>query len=84
MAQLTIADVPDRILKELQERADHYKQHIEDIARSIIVNAVASDQWRGDLSADDLLERARKVRERHPHAWITEEFIRNAKNDGRA
>jgi plasmid stability protein len=84
MAQLTIDDVPDGILKELQDRADHFKQHVEDVARSILVHAVASDHWRGELSIEELLERARKVRERHPDAWITEEFLRNAKNDGRA
>jgi plasmid stability protein len=84
MAQLTIADVPEGILKELQERADHYKQHIEDVARSILVHAITSDQWHSDMSADDLLERARKIRERHPHAWVTEEFLETAKNAGRA
>jgi len=75
---------PDLVLKELQERADHFQQHVEDVARAILVHAIASDQWRGDLSSDELLERARKIRERHPDAWMTEEFLRHAKSDGRA
>jgi plasmid stability protein len=84
MAQLTIADVPDGILKQLQERAEHSNQPIEDVARSIIVEAMSSDQHRPDLSVDELLERARKTRSRHSNAWITEEFLQHAKNDGRA
>jgi len=84
MAQLTIADIPEGILKELQDRADHCKQHVEDVARSVLVHAVTSVPWRQEMSEDELLEKAQKIRDRHPNAWVTEEFLQNAKSDGRA
>ena len=83
MASLHLSNVPDEIMSELRQRADHFHRPVEEEAASILVHAIASDRWRGDMTAEQLLERARKVREGHPQAWVTEEFLRVAKNNGR-
>lgn len=83
MTTLQIKNIPDSIVDELRDRAKHFNRDLESEAAAVLMQAITTDMWRKGMSADDLLERARRVREGHPDAWMTEEFLHMAKNDGR-
>ncbi|MGD0388910.1 MAG: hypothetical protein ABSC42_08150 [Tepidisphaeraceae bacterium] len=83
MATLHLTNLSPEIINELRERAQHFHRPVEEEAASILVNAITFDRWRGELSADQLIDKAAKVRQGHPHAFLSEEFLRAAKNDGR-
>ncbi len=83
MATLHLNNLPQEIINELRQRAQQSHRPVEDEAASILVNAIAFDRWRGELSADQLIDKAARVREGHPHVFLSEEFLHAAKNDGR-
>ena len=83
MATIQLKNLPDDIVMELRDRARQFGRDIEEEAAAVIVQAVTNDMWRKKLTAQELLDRARKLREGHPHASVTEEFLRTAKDDGR-
>lgn len=84
MATLQLRNIPDSVVIELRDRARHFHRELEDEATAMLTQAITNDMWRRELTAQELVERARKVREGHPHAFMTEEFLRMAKEDGRA
>jgi plasmid stability protein len=83
MSNLHLKDIPDKIVDELKERAEHSHRAVEEEAKAILVQAVATGSWRNESSAEELVERARHIRAGHPQAWVTEEFLHNAKENGR-
>ena len=83
MATLHLNNLSPEIINELQQRAQHFHRPVEEEAASILVNAITFDRWRGELSADQLIDKAARIREGHPHTLLSEEFLRAAKSDGR-
>jgi plasmid stability protein len=83
MPNLHLNDIPDKIVNELRERAEYFHRPLEEEAKAILIQAITTDRWRSEMSADQLIERARLVREGHPQACLTEEFLRMAKENGR-
>jgi plasmid stability protein len=84
MATLNLNNIPQEVMNELQQRAQQFHRGVEEEAASILINAMASDRWKKELSAEQLIERAAKVRQGHPQISLTEEFLHVAKADGRA
>ena len=84
MASLQIKNIPEAVVEELRNRASQFHRNLEDEAAATLVHAVMSGMRRTNLSASELLDRARRVRDGHPDVRMTEEFLRMAKNFGRA
>jgi hypothetical protein len=72
------------VMAQLRQRAKQSHRAVEDEAASLLVEAVGGEHPRNGMSAVELIDRARRIREGHPSAWVTEEFLRAAKDDGRA
>jgi plasmid stability protein len=83
MASLLINDVPDGVMKELEERARQLHRPVEEEAKAALVRAVLANPSKPRLSVDEMLARAKAIRDQSPNAWITDEFIRAARDEGR-
>jgi plasmid stability protein len=83
MAAIQIRNLSETVMGELRDRARHFHRPLEEEAASLLTQAVMSDLRRREMSSQELIDRARKVREGHPDAWVTEEFLRMAKDLGR-
>ena len=72
----------DETFSEISRRAEEADRSVEEVAAELLRRAVENDSWP-DLSKTQLLKRAKQTREGHPHAYVTEEFLRMAKDYGR-
>jgi plasmid stability protein len=83
MASLQLNDVPEAIMSELRERAERFHRPVEEEAKATLMNAILASPSKRRLSVTEFLARAKRIRDKHPNAWITEEFLRAAKDEGR-
>ncbi len=79
MATLTIKKVPEKLHKRLKESA---ALHHRSINREVIACLERSLMSR-QVEPEEFLARVRALRERTPDLYVTEEDLRNAKNEGR-
>lgn len=82
MATLTIRNFPDDLYAQLERRAqlNHRRldDELEEAARVMVGDASTS------LTSSEKLAMADCARQATPDAWITEEFIRQAREEGRS
>jgi plasmid stability protein len=79
MATLTIKNVPDDLHKRLKESAAQHRRSINSEAITCLENALVGKR----LDPREFLARVDARRKRMPRAYLTEEFLRAAKNEGR-
>jgi len=79
MATLTIKNIPVKLCKRLKESAAQHRRSIDSEAISCLEKVLMAN--RGD--PQEFLAEVRALRERMPRMYITDEFLRAAKNDGR-
>ena len=79
MATLTIKNIPDALHQRLKERA---KQHRRSINSEVIV-CLEQVLGRAPIDPTAFLERVRAHRKSIPGVFLTDEYLRAAKNEGR-
>ena len=79
MATLTIKNIPEELHKRLKESATHHRRSINSEAIQCLERALVGTR----VEPAEFLARARALRERMPHLYITDEDLRAAKNEGR-
>jgi antitoxin FitA len=79
MSALTIKNIPEKLRKRLKESAEKHHRSINSEAIVCLEKVLAVDR----LDPKEFLEQARALRERSPQIFITEEFLRAAKGEGR-
>lgn len=81
MATLTIKNLPDEIYAALSKTAKRNRRSINNEAVVRLEKALADE----DRDIDTTLERIRHNREklRDEGVWLTDEFLKLAKNEGR-
>jgi len=85
MGSLLIENVPDDVLRRLEREAELRERKVSDVAADRLTDGVR--RLGGSLprrSAAELLALADAVRTGAREAWLTPEFIRAAREDGRA
>jgi len=78
MAAIAIDPLPDEMLKRLQRLAGSRQNNVEQEALDCLERGMRQRE-----EAERTLERLRLLRASMPNAWLTEEFLRDAKNEGR-
>lgn len=79
MATLTIKNIPEKLRKRLKESAAQHRRSINSEAISCLERVLVGSR----VDPRDFLVRARALRERMPHVFITDKDLRAAKNEGR-
>lgn len=79
MATLTIKNVPEKLRRRLKESAAQHRRSINREAITCLENALMVER----VDPQEFLKKARALRERSPQIFLTEEFLRTAKNGGR-
>ena len=80
MATLVIKNVPEELHKRLKENATRNQRSIDAEAISCLEKALATNR----VDPKEFLAKVDALRKRMPHAHLTEEFLRAAKNEGRS
>jgi hypothetical protein len=70
-------------MKELEQRAKRFHRPVEEEAKATLLEALLNSSLTGKPSALRLLDVAKMIRERHPNASITDEWLRAARDEGR-
>lgn len=79
MATLTIKNVPERLHRRLKESAAQHRRSINSEAIACLEEVLTSTR----VDPQKFLSEVDALRKRMPHVYITEEFLRAAKNEGR-
>jgi plasmid stability protein len=79
MATLTIKNIPERLRKRLRQSATQHRRSINSEAISCLETVLASSR----VDPKEFLAEVRALRKRMPRMYITAEFLRAAKNEGR-
>ena len=79
MATLTIKNVPETLHKRLKESAVQHRRSINSEAISCLEKVLVATR----VDPQEFLAEVRAMRERMPSMYVTEEFLRAAKNEGR-
>jgi len=79
MATLTIKNLPERLRKRLKECAAQHRRSINSEAISCLEKVLTSTR----VDPREFLSEVDALRKRMPRMYITEEFLRAAKNEGR-
>jgi plasmid stability protein len=79
MATLTIKNIPEKLRRRLKESATRHRRSINREAITCLEKALMAER----VDPQEFLERARTLRERSPRIFLTEEFLRAAKDEGR-
>ena len=79
MATLTLKNVPEKLHKRLKESAAQHRRSINSEAITCLERVLTSQR----VDPKEFLAEVDAMRERMPKAYITEEFLRAAKNEGR-
>jgi antitoxin FitA len=80
MATLTLKNVPEKLRRRLKESAAQHRRSINREAITCLEKALMAER----MDPQEFLARARALRERSPQIFLTEEFLRAAKNEGRS
>lgn len=78
MATITIKSASDDILQRVRHLAGDQETNIEREALDCLERGLRERE-----EIEQTLERLRKLRASMPNAWLTEEFLREAKNERR-
>jgi len=78
MATLTIKNLPDEIYAALTRTANRNRRSINSEAIVQLEHSLNEQK-----SAEETIERARKLRAKYPNLWLTEDDLNFAKNEGR-
>ena len=84
MPSLEIKNLPERILKNLQEEAAVAHRDIGEVAAERLARSFAGQALPVERDAQKLLKLADAVRAGDREAWFTPEFIRRAREESRA
>ncbi len=84
MRQLELANLPDDVYEKLERAAKAHSRNIEQEAVARLTQSLSPSGTRRARDAAALLREARELRNATPSAWVTEEFLRSAREDGRA
>ncbi|HTS71519.1 MAG TPA: Arc family DNA-binding protein [Terriglobia bacterium] len=79
MATLTIKNVPEELHQRLKERAAEHRRSLNSEAISCLETVLV----RKRVDPQEFLARVDALRKRMPRMYLTEEFLRAAKNAGR-
>jgi len=79
MATLTIKNVPEKLHKRLKESAAQHRRSINSEAITCLENVLVGKR----VDPHEFLSRVDARRKRMPRAYFSEEFLREAKNEGR-
>ena len=79
MATLTIKNVPEKLHQRLKESAAQHRRSINSEAISCLEKVLVSTR----VDPQVFLAEVRALRKRMPRMYVTEEFLRAAKNEGR-
>jgi plasmid stability protein len=79
MATLTIKNVPEKLHKRLKESAARHRRSINSEAICCLESVLVDSR----LDPQEFLAEVRALRKRMPRMYLTEEFLRAAKNEGR-
>jgi len=80
MASITVKNIPDDLYRELKVRAEKNHRSVNSEMIFLIEQAVRRTRVR---SADDIIARARVLREAAPNVYVTDEALDAAINEGR-
>jgi antitoxin FitA len=79
MATLTIKNVPEKLHRRLKERTARHQRSTNNEVISRLETVLVGNP----VDPQEFLARVRALRERMPRMYLTEEFLRAAKNQGR-
>jgi hypothetical protein len=79
MATLTIKNVPDELYKTISELA---KKNRRSLNSQAIVQLEQSVR-KPTVDVEETIRRARDLRAKYPAAWLSQEDVDRAKNEGR-
>ena len=79
MATLTIKNVPEKLHKRLKESAAQHRRSINSEAITCLESVLVGNR----VDPREFLARVDARRKRMPRVYLTEEFLRDAKNEGR-
>ena len=79
MATLTIKNIPEKLRQRLKESAAQHRRSINGEAICCLEKALVDNR----VDPEEFLARARALRARMPHVFLTEKLLRTAKNQGR-
>ncbi len=79
MATLTIKNIPEKLRKRLKESAAQHRRSINSEAISCLETVLISTR----VDPVEFLEQARALRQRRRRLYLTDRFLRAAKNEGR-
>jgi plasmid stability protein len=79
MHTLTIKNFPRTLHKRLKESAALHRRSMN----SEVIACLERSLISSPVDPEEFLARARALRERTPELFVTEEELRNAKNEGR-
>ena len=79
MATLTIKNVPEKLHRRLKQSAAEHRRSMNSEAIACLERVLISRR----IDPQEFLARARAIRERTPGLHVTEEGLRQAKNEGR-
>lgn len=80
MATLTIRNIPEKLYQRLKESATQHRRSIGSEAISCLGKVLMATR----VDPKEFLAEVDAMRKRMPHLNLTEEFLRAAKNEGRA
>lgn len=79
MATMTLKNVPDELYEQLKQSAERHRRSINSEAIVCLERALGSER----VDPDTLLTRARSIRARTPHLFVTDAELRAARDEGR-
>ncbi|MGO8792709.1 MAG: FitA-like ribbon-helix-helix domain-containing protein [Terriglobia bacterium] len=80
MATLTIKNVPEKLYKRLKESAAQHRRSINSEAIFCLETVLGAHR----VEPKQFLAKVDALRKRMPYVNLTEEFLREAKNEGRS
>ncbi len=83
MRQLENMNLPDELYARVEETARKYHRSVAEQAAELVAIGLSVDKVHQSLSVAEKLRLADEVRGETKGAWITEEFIRQARDEGR-
>ena len=85
MGKLLIDKLPDDVLQKLQQEAQQSDREVADVAADHLTEALRQTPPANHLSKEELLQLADSIRIKSGDGkWLTPEFIRAAREEGRA
>ena len=79
MATLTIKNVPEKLHQRLKESALQHRRSVNSEAITCLEKVLVPSR----VDPQEFIAEVRALRQRMPHMYVTEEFLRAAKNEGR-